>query len=709
VSPSETAAIAAAEQLLRAGQWVAAGAAARPLVGYPAVAVRARAVIANAAMQSGDHGEAAMQFSKLRDALPGHAGIRAALSMALNNLGSSALQRGDALAAEAHYREALNADQRNALAWYNLAACAQARNDFEAAASAFARAAELDPARAEARLQWALCERVRGKPAAARAALAQLEPARLSPELAARVGAEWDLLGEPAAAARAYAQALAHGEAGLLLRIAQAQLGSGDDAAGRATARRAAAAAADDGTRLRAALVAALGLPAVVADVAEIDQARQRFAAGIEHLSATWPGERLRSNSASLDDLAHSHYPLAYHGRDDSGLAQTFGDWYAAAAEAIAGRQHGAVPIPSKPRSRHIALVSARWNLGTISAYFGPWIGALRAAGWQVDVYHVGAMVDAVSDTIAASASRFRHLPGPLAEVAAALRETAPALILYPEIGLSPRIYPLAALRLAPLQLAAWGHPVSSGLVSIDVWLSCAEMEPIDGAGHYRERLHLLPGLGTCYARPAAAAIHPRHLLGLPESGRLYLAPHAPVKLHPAFDDLIARIVGADPSATVVMFEDSAPALTERLRRRLASSGVDPARHVRWLPWATPEHFRAVIRACDVLLDSPGFSGGNTSLDAIAQGLPLIALPGLSMRSRQSAAMLRACGCAELIADSADAYVAGALRVASDHRYAAELRQRLLDPTTRLFDDPRPLAALVETLERLYLQEFRQA
>jgi CRISPR-associated protein Csy1 len=149
------------------------------------------------------------------------------------------------------------------------------------------------------------------------------------------------------------------------------------------------------------------------------------------------------------------------------------------------------------------------------------------------------------------------------------------------------------------------------------------------------------------------------------------------------------------------MFEDQAPALSARIRQRLSRAGIDTERQIHWLPWATPEHFRAVLRACDVLLDTPGFSGGNTSLDAIAQGLPLVTLPGASMRSRQSAAMLRACGCEELIADSAEAYVDRALRVANDADHARELRQRLLDPAATLFDDREALDALVDTLERL--------
>ena len=190
--------------------------------------------------------------------------------------------------------------------------------------------------------------------------------------------------------------------------------------------------------------------------------------------------------------------------------------------------------------------------------------------------------------------------------------------------------------------------------------------------------------------------------LGLPPGRHLYLAPHAPVKLHPSADTLLARIAAADPAACVVMFEDGAPALSARLRARMRrcfdQHGVDLERHLVWLPRATPERFRAVLRASDVLLDTPGFSGGNTSLDAIAQGLPLIALSGSQMRSRQSAAMLRLCGVPELVAGSADDYVALALRVAHDADWRQALRQRLDQGAAALFDDAAPLAALTQVL-----------
>jgi predicted O-linked N-acetylglucosamine transferase (SPINDLY family) len=66
------------------------------------------------------------------------------------------------------------------------------------------------------------------------------------------------------------------------------------------------------------------------------------------------------------------------------------------------------------------------------------------------------------------------------------------------------------------------------------------------------------------------------------------------------------------------------------------------------------------------MLDTMHWSGGNTSLDALSSGLPIVTLEGRFMRGRQSAAMLRTVGVEELIARDAQQYVDIALRVARD-------------------------------------------
>ena len=39
---------------------------------------------------------------------------------------------------------------------------------------------------------------------------------------------------------------------------------------------------------------------------------------------------------------------------------------------------------------------------------------------------------------------------------------------VFPELGMSPRTWRLAMLRSAPVQAVGWGHPVTTGLPSID-------------------------------------------------------------------------------------------------------------------------------------------------------------------------------------------------------------------------------------------------
>ena len=61
--------------------------------------------------------------------------------------------------------------------------------------------------------------------------------------------------------------------------------------------------------------------------------------------------------------------------------------------------------------------------------------------------------------------------------------------------------------------------------------------------------------------------------------------------------------------------------------------------------------------ACDVFLDAHGWSGGNTTLEALNLDLPIVTTPGKYMRGRHSAAILKQLGLEDSIADSVDSWV----------------------------------------------------
>src|SRR3569833_3416500 len=99
------------------------------------------------------------------------------------------------------------------------------------------------------------------------------------------------------------------------------------------------------------------------------------------------------------------------------------------------------------------------------------------------------------------------------------------------------------------------------------------------------------------------------------------------------------------------------------------------------------KRFAAARAQCDAMLDSIEWSGGNTTLEALAQDLPVVTHQGALMRGRVSAGMLRMIHKPETVADTIDGYVALAVRVARDGGFRMELKARIASEKHRLYRD----------------------
>jgi predicted O-linked N-acetylglucosamine transferase (SPINDLY family) len=119
------------------------------------------------------------------------------------------------------------------------------------------------------------------------------------------------------------------------------------------------------------------------------------------------------------------------------------------------------------------------------------------------------------------------------------------------------------------------------------------------------------------------------------------------------------------------------------------------------LPQCGHDDYLRINACCDAMLDTLRWSGGNTSLDAMAAGLPIVTLPGRFMRGRQSAGMLHLAGLDDLVARDEDDYVRIAARLASDGEFRAAQARRAREGASKLFGDAIPVRALGEALERL--------
>jgi CRISPR-associated protein Csy1 len=619
-------------------------------------------------------------------------------------------EQGDAKRAADAFARVVALDPRNARGFNNLGNALRTLGRFDEARVAFERAVVLKPDYELAIANVAVTWRDGGQGARAEALLgAALSRPRSQPPLRAIVVALAGLLRERGALDEAmplYEQAIAQApqdSAGEWFNLGRGHA-ERDDLPRAVDAYRRGHAL--DRRDLRGALGARLSLPMIYGDADDVTRARERFAEGLADLHERVDElvHGLQPNDV-LDGLRWTNFFLAYQGRNDRALQASYGQ-FVQRAIATAAPQWREVPR-AQHRSRErmrVGFASAFFHDGTAGRYFRSWIADLDRERFEVFVYQLHPGDDAIAREIAARADRFVEFGGSRARpsvVAAAIRDDALDVLVFPELGMDHTTFALAALRLAPRQLAGWGHPVTSGHATIDVFVTCGAMEPPDADAHYTEKLVRLPGIGTSYRRPQVPEPAPRARFGLPEDRVLFLCPQSLFKVHPDNDALFARVLAANPRASLVMFDGRHPRVTDRfvtrLHRVFDAHGVAPQRLIVLPPQPHDDYLRINL-ACDAMLDTLDWSGGNTSLDALACGLPVVTLPGTYMRGRQSAAMLDIVGAQELVATSAGDYVAIATRVADDVAWRTRLRKTIGDAVPSLFDDQAPVRAFAEVL-----------
>ena len=193
-----------------------------------------------------------------------------------------------------------------------------------------------------------------------------------------------------------------------------------------------------------------------------------------------------------------------------------------------------------------------------------------------------------------------------------------------------------------------------------------------------------------------------RERFNLPRDAALLLCPQSLFKVHPDNDALFAAMLAANPAATLVMFDGRHPRVTERFLRRITgvldAHGISAGERLVILPSVPHDDYLRVNLVCDAMVDTLHWSGGNTTLDALACGLPVITLPGDFMRGRQSAAMLRQVGVPELIAGNRDDYLRIASRVVGDVDWRRSIAATIREGAGALFDTRAPVQGFAELL-----------
>ncbi|HYL24524.1 MAG TPA: tetratricopeptide repeat protein [Burkholderiales bacterium] len=445
-------------------------------------------------------------------------------------------------------------------------------------------------------------------------------------------------------------------------------------------------------------------LPAVYAPGEDPQAFRRQFAVDLAELEAWFDERRTPTGVAGVG--ADQPFELAYQEENNRPLLERYG----ALCTRLMGywQQHEQVPAPIARRHRplRVGFVSAHLRYHSVwSAITKGWFQGLDPERFTLSAFHVGTDEDQETAFAKSRAAHFERGPKDLRQWVDAIRTQEPDVLIYPEIGMDPMTLRLASLRLAPVQAASWGHPETSGLPSIDYYLSAEDLEPEGAQVHYTERLVALPHLGCHFepfnmtpvpADPGRAGIDPRQAL--------LVCPGVPVKYAPQHDWVFPEIAHRLGRCRFIFFAHWNRILSDRLVRRLQAAftarGLSYERFVTIIPWQTPAGFLGWLRCADVFLDTIGFSGFNTALQAVESGLPIVTRDGRFLRGRLAGGILKRLGLHELVVPTEQAYVDLAVRLAEDSAHRQAVAARIAGSRAALYQDRAPVRALEDFLVR---------
>ncbi len=352
-------------------------------------------------------------------------------------------------------------------------------------------------------------------------------------------------------------------------------------------------------------------------------------------------------------------------------------------------------PAPARARLR-VGYLSPRFGDAPPGALLLPVLEAHDRERFEVVAFASHAAQGPIAERVRRAVDRWHDLPSNDAQALEVIAGEDLDLLVDLAGHAPGNRLPLLARRPARRQ-AAWLDAFDpSGVAAIDFLLSDAVHTPPDEAQEFGERLVLLPHARFAYRPPLPIQAAP------PPALRHGYVTFGSFNRHAKHTDEVARtwarILAAIPGSRLSLRAAAyrAASTIDFVRDRWRVLGV-PVERVSFEPFVPLEALHEAYAGIDVALDPFPFTGGVTTCDALAHGVPVVTLHGRTMIGRQGAALSRAAGEDAQVAADPDTYVAIAIELAAG---ATDTRARL-ERARRVAASPLcDVASFTRSLER---------
>ena len=332
---------------------------------------------------------------------------------------------------------------------------------------------------------------------------------------------------------------------------------------------------------------------------------------------------------------------------------------------------------------------------------------------FEVYIFSYKKPFDIMSKYIAESGDHYIILKGNISNHQKLISELKLDIIIYADLGMDIRSYLCALGRLAPIQIATWGHSDTSGLDTIDYFISSKyfEINGNEADNNYSEKLIKMDSLSTYYFEfkdiiNIDDTLNKKDKIktkfGLPTNMKMFFVPHTLFKIYDDFDEIIKLILEKDNNVFITFIKGEKPYIYYNFRNRIEQKlGSNFSRiyfvdHQEYI-----YNFYKLLIISDVILDSYPFGGCNVSFEAFSLGKCIITLPSNYINGRFTSGLYRKMGLLDLICSTKEEYVDKALLLINDENLLNNMSKDILNNKYKIFETYDTIVEWNELLVKL--------
>jgi protein O-GlcNAc transferase len=273
--------------------------------------------------------------------------------------------------------------------------------------------------------------------------------------------------------------------------------------------------------------------------------------------------------------------------------------------------------------------------------------------------------------------------------------------LVYPDIGMKLPPTLLAYSRIAPIQITTWGHSETSGIDTIDYFISSKYFELEDTIHqpqmNYSEKLIMMDSLSTFYISPNKLFIElneeckdkkfkTKEELGFQTTDNLYSCLQTFYKINPDFEYCLARILELDPNG-IILLSNTYPYCKSHLARLKKILGEAKINRIRFYGSLDKSEFLNLVSISSVCLDPFPFGGCNTSYDAFDYNIPVITMPSEFLHGRFTYGLYKKMGLDECIVSNSEEFAQIAVSISINDKLRNKIQRNIEMKKSLIFQE----------------------